>query len=118
MTGDGKTTAPKSCPLSCSYFNGYVSCIHATLRKLSRSKCYKMLICKGCCVVIGACQTTAPSWLCKNLPKVKKSCRDHFKSGNNNFATEVLENTFNSIVDQLLDIFITFQICQQICLKL
>lgn len=39
------------------------------------------------------CMSDNTTLLCKTLPKVKKSRRDHFKSGNN-FPTEVLRKYF------------------------
>jgi len=53
--------------------------------------------------------TTQP---CKNLPAVKKCCRDHFKLPNN-FPTEVLENILNSITDQLLDFSLIFRLVKK-----
>lgn len=50
----------KILPSLLQQFQGPIPCISATLCKLFRSKCYKMLICEGCCVVIGACETTPP----------------------------------------------------------
>lgn len=108
MTVSGKTTTPKSCLLFCNYFKDDIPCICATLCKLSKSKWYKMRICEGCCVV-RRCMSDNTTEPCENLPKVKKSCRDHFKLPNN-FRTEVLENILNSIPDQLLDFLLIFKL--------
>lgn len=108
MTVSAKTPTPKSCPLFCNYLKDHIPFICATLCKLSRSKWYKMLICKGCCVM-RRCMSDDTAPPCKNLPKVKKSCRDHFKLPNN-FPTEVLENILNSVTDQLLEFLFIFRL--------
>lgn len=71
-------------------------------------KWHKILISKGCCVA-RRCVSDGTARPGKNLPKVKKSCRNHLKLPTN-FPTEPLENILDAVAGHLLDILLIFRL--------